>query len=492
MCWMNVINAQPVTFSKIFSNFPLNPENGGIVVSAYDGYVILSGSSCLNNNNDDCCTLTKLCQYGNIEWFKQYPFHPGTNTLILHDDLIYVAGHTNEPDSRYTVYCIDSLGDIVWNRTYADPSKNSKFPRLALWGDKLVLCGTQDRNINNRPAPILYFVVTDMEGNQIGEFYYGDNNESTIPVRTIVDNSDRCLSSYVYCPDTCFLDLKAGVVAFDTSGSIEWELDLPYSYDPYECVLAQIDSNDLAIKWFVDNTTIPNHDLTPPAIFFTDMSGNVVDTAIFQNQTLKEVRNMEPVWEKGLIGCGHEYPDYINQSSPRLFGWLFRMNENREVLWERSYLDSTYQGETFGLRHIIPTIDGGYIATGTITNFMTGVWESHNWLLKLDSLGCLQPGCGSLNYITDTEEVVFLKGKDIKIYPNPASEYVQVELPADFDFGQNTCAVLVSNTGGIVRQEKISASNNQLNLSGITSGMYYLMIRRGNEIIGSKRITIIH
>lgn len=123
---------------------------------------------------------------------------------------------------------------------------------------------------------------------------------------------------------------------------------------------------------------------------------------------------------------------------------------------------------------------------------MTGVWESHNWLLKLDSLGCLEPGCGNINYITNTEEVVFLKGKDIKIYPNPASDYVQVEFPKDFDIGQNVYAVLVSNTGSISRQEKINASQSQLDLSGITSGVYYLMIRRGNEIVGSKRIIVHH
>ncbi len=436
--------------------------------------------------------ISKLNPNGEIVWVNTYPFRPGSNTMILQNDKIYVSGHTNEPNSRYTLYCIDSLGEVVWNKTYGEHSKNSKFPRLALWGDKWVLCGGQDRNINNRPAPILYFVVTDIDGNQTSEFYYGENNETTIPVRTIGDNLGMCLSSYVYCPDVCFLDLKAGVVAFDTSGNLEWELDLPYSYNPYECVLAQIDSDYLAIKWFIDNTTIPNHDLTPPAIFFTDMSGNVLDTVVFQNQTLKEIRNMESVWESGLVGCGHEYPNYINLSNPKLFGWLFRMDENREVLWERSYIDSTYQGRTFGLRHIISTSDGGYLATGTITNFMTGVWESHNWLLKLDSMGCLEPGCGNINYITETEEVVFLKGKDIKIYPNPASDYVQVEFPADFDIGQNVYAVLVSNTGSIVRQEKINASQSQLDLSGIMSGMYYLMIRRGNEIIGRKRIIVHH
>jgi hypothetical protein len=487
-----MINAQQITFSKVFSNLPLNPENGGIVINAYNRYIMLSGSSCLNNNNEECCILTQLDQYGNIEWFKQYPFHQGSNTLVVHNDLIYVAGHTNSPNSQYTLYCIDSLGEVVWNKIYGDPTKHSEFPRLALWGDKWVLCGGQNRNINNHPAPILYFVVTDLDGNQLGDFYYGDGNQSTQARKLVVGTDGSCMASYVYCPSGCFLDLKAGVVAYDTNGELKWEVDLPYSFSTAGCFHSQIDSSELAIKWYVDNNTIPNHDLTPPAIYYTDLWGSVTDTVILQNQTLKDISGLEGIWGKGLIGCGSEYPDYLNQPNQQLFGWLFRLDENREVVWERSYIDSSYLGETFGLRHGIPTSDGGYLATGTITNFMTGVWESHNWLLKLDSLGCLEPGCGNINYVTTTEEVVFLKGKDIKVYPNPASDYVQVEFPADIDIGQETYAILVSNSGGIVRQEKINAHKIQLNLSTVTTGIYYLMIRRGNEIIGSIKIIIHH
>lgn len=62
----------------------------------------------------------------------------------------------------------------------------------------------------------------------------------------------------------------------------------------------------------------------------------------------------------------------------------------------------------------------------------------------------------------------------------------------DFDLGQSAHIVLVSNSGSIVKQEKTNTLKNKLNLSGITSGMYYLMIRRGNEIIGSKRIIVHH
>jgi len=492
LCWVNVINAQQVTFSKVFSNFQLNPENGWVLIEIHSGYIMLSAADCLGNSDYTCCMISKLDNNGDVVWSNIYPFRPTVSNMVVHNDKIYASGHTNGVNSQFVLYCIDSLGNVLWNKQYGNPSVEDEFPRLALWMDNLVLCGAQDRNINNRPAPIMYFVVTDMDGNPLNEFYYGDDNESMLSQKLETDNQGNLIASFKYCPDTCFLDLKAGVSLFDMLGNVTWEVDLPFSYDCWSCVPSQVNNGIIAISWCIDNLNIPNHDLTPPAIFLTDMSGNVLDTVVFQNQTLKEIRNMESVWESGLVGCGHEYPNYINLSNPKLFGWLFRIDENREVLWERSYIDSTYQGRTFGLQHVIPTSDGGYIATGTITNYMTGVWESHNWLLKLDSLGCLEPGCGNINYITNTEEVVFLKGKDIKIYPNPASDYVQVEFPKDFDIGQNVYAVLVSNTGSISRQEKINASQSQLDLSGITSGVYYLMIRRGNEIVGSKRIIVHH
>lgn len=490
--WIDILNAQQITFSKVFSNFPLNPENGIIILEYNSGYLNLTFSSCFENPKNDCCALVKLNQSGSIEWFKQLPFNQGSNTLVIHNDLIYVAGHTHGPFSQYTLYCVDRFGKVVWNKVYGEATKKSRFPRLGLWSNKWVLCGTQDRNINNRPAPIMYFVVADINGNLLHEFYHGEHNESTLPRKLAINSRGELMASFQYCPDTCFIELKAGVTAFDASGNISWEIDLPFSFDCLGCVPSQINDSTIAISWCVDNLSIPNHDLTPPAIFFADLSGNILDTIVFQNQTRKDIRNMEPIWGRGLIGCGREYPNYLNVSNPRLFGWLFRMDENRKVLWERSYLDSTYLGRSFGLQHVIPTSDGGYIATGTITNFMTGVWESHNWLLKLDSSGCLEPGCGNINYITNTEEAVFLKGKNLKIYPNPANHYVHIEFPPEFDMEEYTYVILLSSTGTIIRQEKVNATKSQLQLAGIAPGVYYIVIRQDNEIIESKRIVVHH
>lgn len=483
-------DAQQVTFSKVFSNYPLNPENGVIIEEVLDGFLILSFSGCTDNIDNNCTALTKMSNEGDLIWFKQYPFRHGSATLQTLNDKIYIAGHIENTDNQYTLYCLDSEGNTIWNKEYGKPGKRETFPRLSLYGDKLLLCGSQDRDINNRPAPIVYFVVTDLEGNQLQEFYYGDQNESTLPKEITKDTWGNLMISFTYCPDICFLDLKAGVLRIDSLGNVSEWLDLPYSYQPTRCLATQIDSNTIATKWHIDSS-LPNHDLTPPALFFTDMQGNINDTLIFENQSLKDVINMEAIFDHGLVGCGDNYIDFFILPFPPLAGWVFRMDEHRQILWDRTYTDTTYSGECFGFKKIIPTKDGGYITVGTISNFMTGVWESHNWILKLDSLGCLEPNCSGTNYVSKTEEAVFLKGQDIKIYPNPASEYVQVEFPSDFSL-KDAILYLVSNEGKTIKKTAINSNIQTLFLSDVISGMYYAIITRGNEVIASKRVIVHH
>jgi hypothetical protein len=120
---------------------------------------------------------------------------------------------------------------------------------------------------------------------------------------------------------------------------------------------------------------------------------------------------------------------------------------------------------------------------------MTGVFESHNWILKLDSLGCLQPNCSETNYITDTKEIAFLKGKDILVYPNPANSYVNIQLPTNYPLS-NLSAFLVSNSGITIKKVNLSSTETRMEVSEVITGVYYLMIVHENEIITSKRFLI--
>jgi hypothetical protein len=478
------------TFSKVISNYPLDPENAWTVAEVADGYIIGSVGECLGQDVIICMVLSKLDKNGDVVWFKQFDFYPNaSNSLVVRGDKIYICGSTNQPDKQSVLYCLDMDGNIIWNRAYGKPDKFDASASMAFTtDDHIVICGTRYPDAPGQPLRIVYLVKTDLDGNLIDEHTYDFQNRQSLGWSIIETTDQQTVFSYEACPVSCFTDFSGGVASVDTSGNLIWNLAFPFSFQPDLSSVIQSDMNTLVANWHT-KTMLPNHDWTPPALFYIDMAGQIKDSLVFENQSLKAIKDLEPIWDKGLVGCGNNFIDLITNPNPDPAGWVFRVDENKELLWERSYVDTTFQGKPFTLQSIMHTTDGGYIAVGSIDNNMTGVYESHNWILKLDSLGCLQPNCGETNYITDTKEVTFLKGKDILVYPNPANSYVNIQLPTNYPLN-NLSAFLVSNSGITIKKVNLSSTETRMEVSEVITGVYYLMIVHENEIITSKRFLI--
>ena len=81
--------------------------------------------------------------------------------------------------------------------------------------------------------------------------------------------------------------------------------------------------------------------------------------------------------------------------------------------------------------------------------------------------------------ISDTEEVVLLSQKEIKIYPNPSSNELFVETE-----------YLISEykLSNIYSQEIFSGSlkNNKISLGNLPQGVYFVSFKIGNEIVVKK------
>lgn len=479
------------TFSKIISNYPLDPENSWTVKEIADGFIVGSWGECLGQDIINCGVLSKLNQNGEVLWFKQYNFYPHAFTsLAVRGDKIYLSGSTNQGDVQLVLYCLDLEGNIIWYKEYGLPDRFEGAPTFAFTSDNyILLCGTRTPDTVGMPENVVYLVKTDLDGNKIDEYTYGFQNGKSLG-RSIIETTDmQTIFSYRACPVLCSLEFTAGVASVGASGNLNWNLKFPFAYQPDRPNAIQTGPETLVVNWHHE-TTLPNHDLEPPALFYLNLEGQVQDSLIFENQTLKAIDDLEAVWEKGLVGCGNYFIDYITEPNPDPAGWVFRVDEHKAILWERSYTDTTQQGRVYTLQSIEPTSDGGYIAVGTLINNMTGVLESHNWVLKLDSLGCLQPGCGEINYITGIEEAVFLKGKDILFYPNPSNGYLNVKFPSDFALGKDVLLDLVSASGGFIKRVKISSLDARIDLSALLPGFYFAIISQGNEIIASKKIMV--
>jgi|GEM_PF-2148559 len=299
LCLPVFISAQPITFSKIFSNYPLNSENGWEIAEFKEGYILVSTSRNPDNDNEVWCNMTRLDQNGDIIWYQQLPFYPNRGgVLLIHEQLIYVTG-TNA-DSQMVLYCIDLDGNIIWNREYGDYQIKEGGALLAITQDQsIVLFGRRYRDSVNKRDALLYFVKTNVQGDSLDEFTYGENYGSLIP-RGLVSTTDRqVVFSYPFCHQSCAVDNSGGVSSMDTDGNILWTQEFTDSFLPGTCLVIQQDSTTIVAKWYVRRED-PNADKNPPALYFIGLDGQIRDTFVFDNVTLADIDGISATSDGGL------------------------------------------------------------------------------------------------------------------------------------------------------------------------------------------------
>jgi len=94
---------------------------------------------------------------------------------------------------------------------------------------------------------------------------------------------------------------------------------------------------------------------------------------------------------------------------------------------------------------------------------------------------------------TGTKVVNFEDSKAgfVKIYPNPASSFVNIEIPADYMQNENTVINVYSMNGAMVYQQKMSGISSPvltINISNLTAGSYVVHIASANQTATGKFI----
>jgi len=127
------------------------------------------------------------------------------------------------------------------------------------------------------------------------------------------------------------------------------------------------------------------------------------------------------------------------------------------------------------LRDVQPTPDGGFIAVGMA--FPGGGYTQDVWVIKTDSMGCLEPGCHLITGMAT--QITNLRGA-LSVAPNPVAAggnlQVQLDLPENFTPQGALKLTLVSSEGRVVQEETISAalSTFSFQLSAFVPGLYQL------------------
>jgi len=488
---LTFLAAQNTTFSKVISGLPFPTGFGLGIVEIEDGYLLHGSGLCILDNNNICTQLSKMDFKGNIIWAKEYEISATKSKAILVvNDKIYLAGSTNKGEKQIILCCLDLEGNILWQKTYGDPTKREGNTAIIKTDDNhLIISASLDRNI---PVPNTWqplMIKLNLEGDSLAQFKFNEQYLATINRRLFQDSYGRLLSSYNFCPSGGCFNLKAGVTCFDFDDGIYFQTEFNWAYQGENYSTIQVDSNTIVSSWYSQDKT-NNFDPNPPSLYFMDMNGSVEDSIVFKNKNKNEIINLLAVKNNGLVGIGTKHEIYTNQYiSPRA-AWLFRMDKDKAILWDRTIVDTSFGGfayENLGLLDIITAKDGGYIAIGTIQNKINGNENVHQWILKIDSMGCLTPNCLENTYITKSEEIIYQAGKNIKVFPNPTTDYLNVVFPDEFQTREVKLSIF-DYSGKLVQQIMVENSHQIIQFSANTSGPLILVVSRNNEILTRRTI----
>ena len=145
-------------------------------------------------------------------------------------------------------------------------------------------------------------------------------------------------------------------------------------------------------------------------------------------------------------------------------------------MWQKSLGGSEYENA----HSVDITKDGGYIVAGSsgFVNVNNGdVTGNHGnydfWVTKLSS------SAGIAQNIPD-EQQIRLRSTDIKLTPNPATSFVNIDLTGI----QQNVYLKITNSNGKILFEKSSADlHQQINVNAFPAGIYFVTIQSGTDKI---------
>jgi hypothetical protein len=313
---------------------------------------------------------------------------------------------------------LDPYGDTVFTRAYTDTSKyHETFSSCALLPGGYVMAGYRELLGAGTPGRSGMLVTTDNMGNLLWTKTYG--NMTDISTVEILDNNNILLGGeyavivwikkdyyYKRMPVFKIVDGVTGNTIKDTvytsgySGGGSICIDKNGGYFHW----GQIDS---AVNGFVDAySSFPDYIAHLNNKFEIDRIDTL--TPWIGHNYISKVKQLEDS-SYFLMGTAISLLPPYNGT-----GWAAQMDKHWKLLWDNTYVvDSDYHNY---LVDGVQLPEGGFVFTGSARTDSTSDTQKENlWLLRVDSNGCLIPGCEP-TFIKEPLKAVTCS---IDIYPNP-------------------------------------------------------------------------
>ena len=350
--------------------------------------------------------------------------------LWVDDSTITILGHYLLPNNKSSLYIAqyDTTLNLLWYKTIADfrPIANQYFNgyfpyKIIRKGNYYYLAG---RALYTNQFVEGFLVKTDLQGNKIWDKRYQYQNQNTFFTSMLDIGSDSLFVPFIY------LSKNVGNTPY---GMIQFRI---------------LDTSGVTIK----------------------------DSAYPDEEIIYLLNNVTKAKDGNILLVGEFY-----QGGQKSIIW--KMDKNLNTIWRRVYYYGDWEDESY-LYNIGEWSDGGIVSVGTYVDRYLNptIRNVYLWLLSTDANGCLSgTNCGSgIGFKEWT-----LDQAAVKVFPNPATEFINIELPPNKQVG--TLRMYTTN-GRLLLKQHLTTNLTKIELSNINSQMLMLEIEVEGKIYMKKII----
>ena len=523
----NLLFAQYIQFKwqNCFNN-PLY-DNASDIVATGDGYLLV-GSSLISppippDVYDNDIWLIKIGLDGEFIWQKMLggsnsdepvqivPSSDG-NYFIIAVSTSYdgdIASNPYPTSSNFWIVKIDGEGNIIWERITGGNGGDISYRGTPTLDGGILAIGwttSSDGDISQYFGSYdLWLVKLDSLGGKVWDFTAGTAGAEF--GQAVIETSDKGAlaggatlmigGGNIECiPHAETAD--AILFKLDSTGNVQWQHC--YGGSDYEGIIALLEvedgyifgayatSNDGDVagsgyhegyNHLGDNT----HDIWMVKV---DFNGNIIWSKCFGGSREEYVHKIFQTSDGNLVAFGTTNSfdgDVVgNHSIPGHHDiWMFKVSSSGNLIWQRSIGGI---GDELINPGVIQVSDADYavvssIEGGSNDDITCGNYPEINWGIW---------ACG----ITDTTFVGLPDydkiSENIGLYPNPATDYLFVDIPKEFSL-QHAVLQVVDANGKIVMEQKTLSYTLQLNVGQHKPGLYLLKLTN-EKVFATKRFIV--
>lgn len=487
-------NAQ--TFSKVYD---YTGGERGWAITTFDSNIIVN---VLDNCARPCTHTLKIDGKDGAIINSNYFSEPDNSIwcdrgLIRYGNLFYATGNysNNLSGTRGFLLLYNDNLDSVRLSIYKDSIYKTVSYHIEGIGDNIYTWGLS--GIDNSFSQCL-LICSDLDGNEKWMKRYKDDYKFSSKGNITRSHDGQLITCSRSKPD---LEPFRGVVRkLDTLGNELWKKEYGWNFSEDQLInICRLGTDKYLLVYYKDTLIwypeTQTFILEPATAFVLDKNGELLAEHFLARPSLyRNYIGITPTRDGGAIAVG---------SLQKFFdsGIITRFDSLGNVVWEKWYEDPEYyktQGDTIfegSLGSVVEMPDGRIAAAGMIF----GPVEKGNanvWVVMLDSLGCIKPGCGDGLQLIDPQTAIeweaSLSGV-MKLYPNPAHSQVQLAILGDGIIG-NAERLEIWSIDGRRRYEQQLApdfSEQTIPITGWAPGLYIVRLQDASgRTIGIERLVV--